>query len=964
MNKPMRLLPLFALALLGSGFLQTSNAQGVFVRGIVMEQPDGSPEEIALRFMADPTQRPKPLNGANVILYALADTLTPVRATTAGIDGRFELTRVNSGDYLLKVTFVGYQSFSRRINVGRDDINRNLIFLKVDPLKLDEVTVSGLRAEVEVKGDTVVYNADGIKLNPDATAEDLVKRLPGITVENGQVQALGEQVRRVLVDGQEFFGDDAALTLRNLPADMVGSVEMFDQLSDQSRFTGFRDGNTSRALNIISRPGMNVGRFGKGNVSGGTDSKYLGSGNVNYFNGPRRISLLGMSNNLNQQNFSSDDLSGVNQASGGGGGGFPGMQMIRMVGGGGGGRWGGGGGASSNFLTGQQSGINTVHSLGLNYIDRLNNNKTSINASYFFNASDNTNTQSLERQFLNEFNSDQRYSESTNSTSDAMNHRINGRIEHTFNPVYSMIVTPRIRFSNSERNSFENSRTVNLADALINRNGGFSTNNSFTYDISNTVLVRRRFETRGRTLSLNLRTDVNNNRGEQNQDLVSEFFTPVYRRTETDQLTEIRSDDYTLSADFQYTEPIGTKAQVQVGYNPSLSRNRSDRDAFTPTVLNDDLTSRFVNYTHTQRAQVGYRFNDEKVNWNANLSYQFTDLNGEQTYPYVTDTRKTYHHLLPSAFYRYTVKPGTNVNVDYRLNTRMPSANQLQDVVDNTNPLQLRGGNAGLDPQFTNSASVRYQQANIQKATFFFGVLSLNYTTDYIGNRTFIATRDTLIRPGITMGAGSRFTSPDNIGDSWNIRSFSNFTRPLTVIKSNISLNGGLSYTMQPSLDNGVRSESKTVGLTGGSSLNSNISQNLDFSLSYFGTYSIVENPAALGVNSNYYTGRAFGRVNVLPKGKFLLNSDLNVTHYSGLGDEFNQNTVYWNATAGYKFLTNNAAEVKVTIYDILGQNNSVQRTVNDGYIEDVRSQVLTRFAMVSFSYNFRNFRNQVGPAR
>lgn len=966
MKTSMRLHTLFAIALFTSLLTPTLHAQGVFVRGIVMEQPDGTPEEIAQRFMADPTQRPKPLNGANVILYAVADTLTPVRATTAGVDGRFELTRVNPGEYLLKISFVGYQGVTRRINVGREDLNRNMIFLKVDPLKLDEVTVSGLRTEVEVKGDTVVYNADGVKVNPDATAEDLVKRLPGITVENGQVQAQGEQVRRVLVDGQEFFGDDAALTLRNLPANIVGQVEMFDQQSDQARFTGFRDGNESRALNIVTRPGMNVGRFGRGNVSGGTDSKYLGSGNFNYFNGPRRISLLGLSNNLNQQNFSSDDLSGVNQASGGGGGfGGPGGVMIRMGGGGGGGgmQW-GGGGASANFLTGQQSGINTVHSLGFNYIDRLNENKTSINASYFFNASDNANTQSLERQFLNEFNSDQRYTERTTSTADALNHRINGRIEHTFNPVYSMIITPRIRFSASDRSSVESSQTVNLLDALINRNGGLSSTKSFSYDITNTILLRRRFETRGRTLSLNLNTDLSNSNGEQNQDLVSEFFTPMYRTSTTDQFTDILSDGYTLSADLQYTEPVGEKSQLQVGYNPSLSRSRSDRDAYTPTVLDNDLTSRFVNYTHTQRAQVGYRFNDQKFNWNANLNYQFTDLNGEQTYPYVTDTRKTYHHLLPSASFRYTVKQGTNVNLNYRLSTRMPSANQLQDVVDNTNPLQLRGGNAGLDPQFTNNLSVRYQQANIQKATFVFGVVSVNYSTDYIGNRTFIATGDTLIRPGITMGAGSRFTSPDNIGDSWNVRSFGNFTRPFQLIKSNLSLNGGVSYTMQPSLDNGVRSESKTLGLSGGTSINSNISQNLEFSLSYFGTYSMVENPEALGVNSNYYTGRAFGRFNFLPKGKFLLNSDLNVTHYSGLGDDFNQNTVYWNAAVGYKFLTNNAAEVKITIYDILGQNNSVQRTVNDGYIEDVRSQVLTRFAMVSFSYNFRNFKNQMGQAR
>jgi hypothetical protein len=138
----------------------------------------------------------------------------------------------------------------------------------------------------------------------------------------------------------------------------------------------------------------------------------------------------------------------------------------------------------------------------------------------------------------------------------------------------------------------------------------------------------------------------------------------------------------------------------------------------------------------------------------------------------------------------------------------------------------------------------------------------------------------------------------------------------------------------------------------------------VDFSLSYFGTYSIVDNgAAALGIDNNYYTGRAFARVNLLPKGRYLFSSDLNVTHYSGLGDDFNQNTVYWNASAGYKFLANNAAEVRVTVYDILGQNNSVNRQVNDGYIEDVRSQVLTRFAMVSFSYNFRNFNRNATAA-
>lgn len=940
------------------------HAQGVAVRGIVMEQPQGTPEEIRQRMMADPTQRPASLPGANVILYAVADTTTPVRAATTGADGRFELTRVMPGAYLMKTSFIGYVTDSRRIEVGREDLGRNIIFLKVDPLKLDEVTVAGLRQEVEVKGDTVVYNAEGIKVNPDATAEDLVRRLPGITVENGQVQAQGEQVRRVLVDGQEFFGDDAALTLRNLPADIVGSVEMFDQQSDQARFTGFNDGNAARALNIRTRPGMNVGRFGRGLASGGTDGKYLGSGNANHFNGPRRVSVLGLTNNLNQQNFSSDDLSGVNQAAGGGGGGFGGggMQMIRFGGGGGGRMW-GGGGASQNFMTGNQNGINTVHSFGLNYIDRLNGDKTTVNASYFLNLTDNANSQSLERRFLNELNADQVYSENTVSTSDAWNHRINGRIEHTFNPVYSLILTPRIRFSGSDRSTTENTRTLlSTTEALLNRSAGFSTNDNRNYDITNSLLLRRRFETRGRTLSLNLRTDVNATDGDQYQNLDTEFLMPVPRSSLTDQNTEIRTSGSRISAELQFTEPIGERSQLQLGLEPSWVRESSKRDAFTPDVLDPNLTNRYENLTSTYRAQAGYRFNNDKWNWNATLSYQMVNLDGSQTFPYTATTDKTYHQVLPGANLQYRIRQGESLNGNYRVFTRNPSAGQLQDVIDNSNPLQLRGGNPDLDPQFTHNVSMRYQRADMQRATFYFGVVNVSYTTDYIGNRTFTATGDTLVRPGITMGAGSRLTTPDNLGGSWSVRSFTNMTRPVKAIKSNLSLNGGVSYTMQPTLDTGVRTEAKTLGLTGGSSLNSNISPQVDFSLSYFGTYSIVDNgAAALGIDNSYYTGRAFARVNLLPKGKFLFSSDLNVTHYSGLSDDFNRNTVYWNASAGYKFLTNNAAEVRVTVYDILAQNNSVNRQVNDGYIEDVRSQVLTRFAMVSFSYNFRNFNGRRG---
>lgn len=964
---------LFLLSILTLGYASVTTAQNTrtyTIRGIVMEQPSG---EFMQRMQGgmnqgamnrgagrDSLRRPNFLPGTNVVLFTTADTLNQFRGATAGPDGRFEITRVPSGDYILKASFVGYHTRTLPVKVENGDLDRVMIFMQEDALTLDEVRISGLRPEVEVRGDTTVYNADGIRVNPDATAEELVRRLPGITIEDGQVQAQGQQVNRVLLDGQEFFGDDALLTLRNLPAEIVGQVELFDEMSDQARFTGFRDGNENRVLNIRTRPGMNVGQFGRANAAMGTDERYMGSGNFNYFNGPRRLSILGMSNNINQQNFSGEDLAGVNQASqqGGGRGGL-------MMGGGGfgGGMW-GGGGAARNFLVGSQSGTNTIHSFGLNYIDRFE--KTNINSSYFFNATNNSNIQSTERQYLTEANSDQLYNENTASSSENFNHRFNARIEHTFNNTTSFIWTPRVNARMNDRTSSDNNQTRLVTNELLNRSIGLSSNNTFNYNLNSNLLLRHRFEKRGRTMSANIRTDFDRTDGDQYQNTETLFYADEIIRRLTDQNTDISTGGYNLGIDIQYTEPIGERSQLQFGYNPSVTQDLSERDAFQLdpvtlqyTILDPNLTSRYENITTSHRISSAYRFNNQRFGGNVNLAFEHSSLDGEQTYPVVAQTNRSYSYLLPSGNIRYTIGQGKNVNLNYRASTRMPSASQLQDVVDNTNPTQLRGGNPDLQPQFTHNVSGRLQLANTEKAQFNFLMINVNYITDYIGNNTIIAQNTTEIRPGIVLGRGSRFTSPENLGDSWNIRSFVNHTRPFTLIKSNLSINGGVTYTLQPTSDNNIVTDARTVGLNAGTSLNSNISPNVDFSVSYRANYSIVENANNLGINSNYYTGRAFARVNLLPKGKWLIASDLNLTHYSGLGEDFESQIIYWNASFGYKFLPNNAAEIRITVVDILGQNNNVNRIINEGYVEDVRSNVLTRYALINFSYNFRNFRSR-----
>ncbi|TVQ10123.1 MAG: TonB-dependent receptor [Balneolaceae bacterium] len=902
----------------------------------------------------------EPLPGANVTLFTVPDS-TLFRGVTTGDDGSYTLTRVRPGEYHLVVSFLGYQRQSRRIVAGTEELTGQDFTLTEGGTDLDEVSVTGLAPRMEIRGDTTAFNADAYRVNRDASAEDLVRRMPGFTVEGGRVQAQGEELRRVLVDGEEFFGDDATLALRNLPAEIIQQIEVFDQLSDQALFTGFNDGNTTRTLNVVTRIGMNNGSFGRVNASYGTDERYMGSGNVNLFNGARRISFLGMSNNMNQQNFSSEDLLGVAQgaATGGRGGGMTGGRP----GGPGGGRgsW-GGGNNTRDFLIGQQGGISTVHSAGLNYIDRWGD-KWRVSSSYFFNATGNTNNQTLERRFFSEFDSDQLYDEASLSDTDNFNHRLNGRLEYTMDDRNSMIITPRISFQQNSAVQALQGSTLAGPD-LLNRTSNFYESENSGYNIAGNMLYRHRFEKRGRTFSANLRSDFNSRTGDQLQIGESFFFDEENLNLVSNQNTDILSRGQSVSTSFQITEPVSERGQIVAGYTPGISLSLSERDAYqfdeqsgTYTILDPNLTSRFDNTVITHNGSGGYRFSTQTWNYNVNLAWQYTLLKGEQTFPVAVDTRKTYQNVLPSATMMYRFSRASNLMMRYNTRTSTPSAAQLQDVINNSNPLQLTGGNPDLNQQYTHSLMARYRSANVEKGTSFISFVNVGYTLDYIGNLTFTAVRDTLIRDGIVLGRGSRLVIPDNTGNAWSARSFFSYGMPAGFIKSNVNLFSGVSYSLTPTTINGTDGNTRNIGLNGGMAVNSNISPEVDFTLSYNAGYNFVDSPENALIDNNYYTGRAGARVNVQMFGRLVLASEFSMTHYEGLDLDFDPNTYYWNASVGYKFLPDRAGELRLTVIDILGQNNSVNRIVQENYVEDVRSDVLSSYVMLTFAYNFRAYR-------
>ncbi len=903
----------------------------------------------------------EPLVGVNVLLISQRDS-TRRQGSITDLDGKFELANVRGGAYQLRATYVGYKTFEMEVVVRGADQNLGALRMEQAALQLQGVTVEATQIRAQQKGDTTEYNAAAFKVNPDADAEQLVRKMPGVTVEGGTVRAQGEDVRRVTVDGQEFFGEDAVLALRNLPAEVVDRIQVFDRMSDQAQFTGFNDGNTEKTINIVTRGGLRNAQFGRVYGGYGTDERYSAGANLNFFKGSSRISFIGLANNINQQNFSTQDLLGVvgNSSQRGGPGGAGGG---RGSGGGPGGRgnW-GGNNDINNFLVGQQGGINTTNSVGLNYTDNWGR-KVKINSSYFFNNSGNDSRSVLQREFFLSENISQFYDENNVSESNNFNHRFNARIEYTIDSTNSIIITPRLSFQNNRTSSLLLGANRFDANALINStdNDLNAQNNGFNF--GNNILYRHRMAKAGRTFSVNLNTDFNERSGRSDLYSQSLFFNTQDSSLINDQRTNLASDGYTLSAGLTYTEPLGKKSILQFEYRPTLAKNASERETNqfeeitgAYTRLDSILSNSFDNETVTQRGGLSYRWRDEKVNFAIGANYQTVLLSSAQNFPLNLAVEKNFYNLLPNAMLILTPNRNQSLRVFYRTFTVTPNINQLQNVVNNSNPLQLSTGNPNLRQQLTHSVFMRYNLTEPNKARTLFAFFNTSFTDDFIATSTLIASRDTTLQEGVTLFRGAQLSQPVNLSGNWNARSFLTYGMPVKALKSNLNINAGLSYARTPGLINNVQNESQTYNVNGGLVLGSNISEKIDFTVSYSANYNIVENTLQPQLNNNFFFHNASLRFNWLPWKGLVLNTDVTNTLYTGLGNDFNQNFVLWNAAIGYKFLKGNAGELRLNAFDLLGQNNSIARVVTETYVEDNITQVLTRYFMLSFVYNLRNF--------
>ena len=898
--------------------------------------------------------------GANVALYKNGETAI-VNAVQSDVQGNFILLDIPNGNYELQISFIGYSPLKMPVSLTE---NKNLGTLNLENTgkNLKELEVEAAQIRVVQKGDTTEINADAFKVNPDATAEDLVKKMPGITVDKGVVKSGGEEVKKVLIDGKEFFGDDASMALKNLPAEVVSKIQVFDRLSDQAQFSGFDDGNSRRTMNVITRRGMKNAQFGKAYAGAGTDDRFSAGTNLNFFDGNRRISVLGQSNNINQQNFSSQDLLGVSSGGGGMGGGMGGGGMGRMMG------MAPSANDPSNFMVGQSNGINTTHSLGLNYTDSLSP-KVKLSGSYFFNNSQNETSKNLNRDFYINDSTSQIYVDTSSGWSNNLNHRFNLRMEINLDTNNSIIYSPRLSWQlNQNASDNEGITSRQLFDILSATNTNNSAQNS-GYSMTHNILFRHKFKKAGRTVSVTLNSDNSEKSGVSN--LGSEnFFFFSDTSSNIKQKSNTYSNGQTYSSNVMFTENIGKMAQLFLNYAPSQTMNASLKETNRLNPMNDEivmldilLSNRYDNVVTTQKGGAGIRIRTPKIMLVLNANVQQAVLTGNQSFPNQFELRKTFNNVLPFAMLNYKFSSATNMRVFYRSSTNIPSISQLQSVIDNSNPLQLSTGNLNLKQEFSQSITTRFGSANTKTSHSVFVNLSSNFTNNYIANSIIIANSDTSLSDGITLRKGSQLSRPVNLNGFVSVNSLLTYSFPVKVIMSTLNLQGGVNYNMRPGEINGLRNETSTYTYSGGLVIASNISEKIDFTLSYNGGWNNVNNTLQPSLNNNYIVQTAGIKANWLPWKGLVLNTEITQSNYFfGSGNGFNQDFTLWNAGVGYKFLKNKSGEIRATVFDLLKQNQSINRNVTETYVEDSYTRVLSRYFLFSFTYTFRKFTGMKMP--
>ncbi len=879
------------------------------------------------------------LTGATTVLLHAGDSVLAYFAVTDK-KGQFTISNVKPAKYIFQVSFLGYSNYSDLLAIAGDkkEIDLGTIYLQEEVKSLNEVVITGEASPITIKKDTIEYNAASFKTKENAVVEELLEQLPGVEVdEDGSVKAQGKTVEKVLVDGKEFFGEDPKIATKNLPAEAVDKVQVYDKKSDMAEFTGIDDGTRQKTINLALKEDHKKGSFGKITAGYGSEDRYELKSNYNNFFKDTRLSIIASSNNVNQQSFSINDYIAMK----GGIGSFVGGQgkiEINI-----------GGEGHAPFSQDLSAGFVNTTSVGANLSQEFSKN-TNLNFSYFGNFLKHDLESMIQREnFLpgkNLF-----YTDFTNSQLNKnSNHRFNVVFEHKIDSSQNIKLRAGFSTSSSDLASTNNNLTLdelynpeNTSDQDYQSDGnGKRGDAQLTY--------RKKLGKTGRNFSINTNGGLNNQEALMDLWAINQYFSgninPVIDSIIQDQSQT--NDQLSYSAKVSYTEPLGRRQYLEFNLQQSNYKsdiNREVIDLYPFELFNEHLSNHYKRYYSYQQAGMNYRFNRNKYSLTLGGMYQNSLLRGNLQEE-GQEIKRSFQNILPSLRAKYDISNSANLRLDYETSVREPSLEQLQPIVDNTDPLNIYVGNPDLRPEYHHSITTHFFSFSQFSYINVFGYLQGTLINNPIANGKTI---DSLFRQTIR---------PVNSERAYRFTGNLSFGAPLKFIKSRFNISTNVVYLQSIAPINGLENLTDTWIQSARLRIDNRNKDILNLGLTARVSRNQVSYELDPNLNRTYYNQSYSGRVGLTFLKNLFWNNSFSYSIYDGVATGVTQKIPILSSSLSW-YLADRRIELKFGVVDLLNRNTGISQSSSLNYLEYKETNNLGRYFLLSMTYSLKKFGNK-----
>jgi len=905
-----------------------ANAQNATIKGVITD-----------------TLNKQNLTNATVSVLQTKDSVL-IKFARSDKEGKFELNKLPAGKHLLMITYPGFADYFEEVDLSQTpQLDRGMVKMTLKSRLLEDVLVRTKIAAIRMKGDTIEYKADSFKVSAGASVEEMLRKLPGLQVDkDGNITAQGEKVEKVLVDGEEFFGDDPTMATKNLQADAIDKVQVFDKKSDQAAFTGIDDGKKTKTLNLTLKEDKKKGYFGKAEFKGGVGNRWNNTLMANAFKSKRKLSAYGIMSSTGTTGLSWGDREkygeGNNMEYNADEGYFYSF------------------GSSDDFDNGNGTysgeGIPKSYSAGINYGNKFNQDKQTVNGSYRYNKLINEGTSNYFTQTILPtkvlFNN-----ESRNFHNNRERHSLNATVDVTLDSFTSVKVTTRGYKGNQASESSNLSQTVDGLNRMVNKSNRSNYSSGDNQNLNSSFILRHRFKKVGRTISLSVDQQYRktNTIGFLNSE--DNFFDSttgaVIKSIVTDQK---KINNNTLSAyntRLAYTEPLLKNTFIELSYGLRVTQSESEKLSYNKAATGkyDVMDLQYSNHYNfdvlTNTGGMMLRYNTKKYSLAGGgdiglANFRQTDLMKN------TEKRYNYTNFFPRGNFQYKFNANARFSLNYNGNTRQPTIEQIQPVRDNSNTLNVAVGNPNLKQEFRHNFNLNYNFYKVLTQRGLYTYLSFNTVSNAISTSETVATSGDSV--------GKRTYQYINVNGNYSGYSGGGYN--FKVKKLDLSLNFGYNLNMSHynNIINNIKNSSnnRTYGLNFGIYKYKEKKYNFNYysNVSYNTSVSSVKS----NYKTSYYTHSHNLYLNVTLPAKLELNTSVQANFREKLTEtDNNNNVVLLNGYFGRKLFKNDKAMIRIEGYDILNQNKGFSRYLNANTIRENTYETLSRYFLLSFVWNF-----------